>query len=119
MEKRLKGHSGWYLRYDIDTAKKVGEHEGITLYRKVTGEYFLAQDGEVAALDYDTAKSWTKKNLPEETYQRYFGAIKKTAKRKTVCLSLPESTIQKIKRECEKTHKTQSDVVMALVERHL
>jgi len=118
MEYRIKGHTGWYLRYDPEKAKFCGEHDGTKLYRKQTGEYFLLRNEQVAPLEYEEAKAWVKKYLPEK-FDGMFGAIRNSGERKKVLLSISASSAVRLKRAAEKTKKSQSELVEGLINKYL
>lgn len=82
MERVIKGK-----RYNTDTAKVVavwtpedGEKRTETLYRKITGEYFLFIDIEcpwetstkIKPLTYEVAKEWGRIKMSEDEYSKEF-----------------------------------------------
>lgn len=95
-------------RYDTSTAESISEIEVSTgrreeLYRKRTGEFFLAhwtqwekEESWIEPLDTEEAKEWVSENCDGDTYENLFGEVGEGEK-KTVCISLTEQEAQKIK----------------------
>lgn len=131
-------------RYDTDTAKAVGEycfsnltdfhHVEETLYRKKTGEFFLYGVGgpmskyaertslnswsggaKIVPLTYEEAKQWGEDNLDGDEYEKVFGEVDESLEGMTVCYSLPAAVVALIKREAEKTGRTQGSLLADLI----
>lgn len=115
--------------YNTDTARLVGEwsnaggwqdlgHLEETLYQKKTGEFFLHGEGgpaskyaeqtgqnswtggeKIIPLSYETARQWAEDHLTADQYQAVFGEVAEDDSRTTLLLSLPASTVKKIKQE--------------------
>ena len=115
--------------YNTDTARLVGEwsnagdwrdfgHMEEALYQKKTGEFFIHGEGgpaskyaeqtgqnrwtggeKIIPLSYETARQWAEDHLTAEQYQATFGEVVEDDSRTTLQLSLPASTVKKIKQE--------------------
>ena len=106
--------------YDTDTAKRVGANTLTgtrTLYRKVTGEYFiydkeLTGSNAVLPMDYTVARNWAEKNLSKEDYKRHFKG-KDNKDVRTIIEFTPEAyaVLQRLRG----TDKTNSQVVSELL----
>ena len=59
-------------RYNPQTANLIGEKDGLTLYRKKTGEYFATENNEYLILDTNQSKEIGKKILDNRSYQFEF-----------------------------------------------
>ena len=59
-------------RYNPQTANLIGEKDGLTLYRKKTGEYFATENDEYLILDTNQSKEIGKKVLDNRSYQFEF-----------------------------------------------
>ena len=59
-------------RYNPHTANLIGEKDGLTLYRKKTGEYFATENNEYLILDTNQSKEIGKKILDNRSYQFEF-----------------------------------------------
>ena len=59
-------------RYNPQTANLIGERNGLTLYRKKTGEYFATENNEYLILDTNQSKEIGKKILDDRSYQFEF-----------------------------------------------
>ena len=59
-------------RYNPQTANLIGEKDGLTLYRKKTGEYFATENDEYLLLGNEQAKEIGKKILDDRSYQFEF-----------------------------------------------
>lgn len=131
-------------RYDTDTAKLLAGVCGDvtnnltnwseTLYRKSTGEYFLHGEGGPASkyaepagssgwssgerimpLSPEEAQAWGEDHLDGDTYEKIFGIVEETTEKRTVTFSLPESTIELIKRNAARDNVTMSEYLAELV----
>lgn len=95
-------------RYDTRTAQLQAEFKGYDidyqwkheeLYRKKTGEYFLASEGRFSAkiepFSEADAKKWVEQYCPGEEYHRIFGvnSFEDTAR---ITISLPDSLAKKL-----------------------
>lgn len=111
MLKIIKGR-----KYNTETAHKVGcttEKAAYgdvdkTLYRKRTGEYFLAavhsytyEDGNpdyIKPLNAGEANEWAQEHLDAATYEAEFGAVLENEESVATTLNLPRSEYDKLKR---------------------
>lgn len=133
-------------RYDTDTAKIMGSdsysypgdfnHWSETLYRKQTGEFFLYGAGGPASkyaeaigmnqwsggsrifpLSLEAAQKWAEDHLDGDAYEKIFGEIEESTKKRTVTFSLTEAAIAKIARLTQEWGCTKSDVIEKLLSR--
>lgn len=118
--------------YDTNTANGVGEWEssyGYTdfhwyqekLFRKRTGEYFLYGEGNAASpyrraveqncwtgsedikpLTVEEARIWAEEHLTADEYETEFGEVSEDESRMAICITLPRSMVEQIKREAAK-----------------
>lgn len=131
-------------RYDTDTAKEMGQDSYSnprdfsywceTLYRKTTGEFFLHGEGganskyaetigqnewcggsRIMPLTVEKAQAWAEKHLDAEEYEKIFGAVDESGGKKVISLSLPEGTVEMIKRGAAEAGLSMSDYVAKLV----
>lgn len=132
-------------RYDTDSAKRLASDYNTsdirdfhwwkeTLYRKSTGEYFLHGEGGPASkyaepagssgwssgerimpLSPEEAQAWGEEHLDGDTYEKIFGIVEETTEKRTVTFSLPESTIELIKRNAARDNVTMSEYLAELV----
>lgn len=119
MEQRIKGQSGWYLRYDPETAKLCGADGEVSLYRKKSGEYFLHENGNIKQLDYEEAKAWAKNHLAPIEYSRQFEDVQSATKCVGVYFKLPENILAKLKRKSSALKKSQTDILCHLINKYL
>lgn len=97
-------------RYNTDTALKVLTIEGETLYRKRSGEFFLADEEGITPLIYDQAKEWASRTDDKKTFAAFFGKVQE-GKKVIRTFSLSEGVIEIAKREAARTGESLSDVV--------
>lgn len=127
--------------YNTDTARKIGTWSNgadrtdfswveETLYQKKTGEFFLHGQGgpdtryaqqleashwtgeeTISLVSYDSARQWAEDHLTAEQYQATFGEVVEDNSRTTLLLSLPASTVKKIKQEAAQAGMTVSAYV--------
>ena len=129
-------------RYDTDTAKEVGyasfsnprdfNYWAETLYRKNTGEFFLYGEGgpnsryaksegsncwsggeKIMPLSLESAQEWAEKHLDADEYEEIFGLVDDS--KKVVTFSLPESAIEKLKRDASEKNISMSELVAKLI----
>lgn len=127
-------------RYDTNTAEGVAFiNNGLsfddfnfwseTLYRKKTGEYFLYCMGgansiygvwrgntgtageQIKPLTYEQAKSWAEEHLDGDEYEKIFGAIIENDDMVNMTFTLPQSTIEKLRRLSSQTGKTYGEII--------
>ena len=140
MKKIINGKS-----YDTNTARLVGDWANIsdvrdfnfyseTLYRKRTGEYFLHGEGNAASkysksignntwaggsaiipLTYDAAREWAEEHLDADEYESEFGAVDESDETATVSVRIPAHLKAALDRECAKSGRTQTDVIVELL----
>ena len=134
-------------RYNTETATKLAvfcadypkedtHYWEETLYRKLTGEFFLHGcggwdskyacwmpqwdgGGKLIPLTVDEAKTWVKENMDQETYDRIFGEIVDDDARRVVGFSLTGKTVEMIKRGAAERQMTLSDFVSMCVEKFM
>ena len=129
-------------KYDTATARPVAEWDSgnpgdfsyieETLYRKRTGEYFIAGEGGPASkyaesrgqnswtggsaiipLDFDRAREWTEEHATADAYESEFGEVAEDDSKVVKTYSLTTATADIIARKAAEAGITQS----ALVER--
>lgn len=113
--------------YDTETAKEVAScyhgdgprdfrHYSETLYRKRTGEYFLAGEGgpmthyavstgqnswsggeKIIPLTYKEATEWAEREMDADEYQAEFGPVSE-GERVTLSISLPADVADRIRK---------------------
>ena len=131
--------------YNTDTARKIGTWSNgadrtdfswveESLYQKKTGEFFLHGQGgpntryaqqleasrwtsgeTISLISYDSARQWAEDHLTADQYQAVFGEVAEDDSRTTLLLSLPASTVKKIKQEAAQAGMT----VSAYIERKI
>lgn len=102
-------------RYNTEAAKKIGTSaDGMSLYRKSTGEYFLHRGEEttVHAMQLTEAQEWAKSNLSAEEYNAGFSYSKKS---KPALYSLPEYAVEKLRAMAAEQKKPASEVLTDLI----
>lgn len=127
--------------YNTDTARQVGTWSNSadcndlswveeSLYQKKTGEFFLHGQGgpntryaqqleasqwtsgeTISLISYDSARQWADDHLTADQYQAVFGEVAEDDSRTTLLLSLPASTVKKIKQEAAQAGMTVSAYV--------
>lgn len=127
--------------YNTDTARQVGTWSNSadcndlswveeSLYQKKTGEFFLHGQGgpntryaqqleasnwtggeTISLVSYDSARQWAEDHLTADQYQAVFGEVAEDDSRTTLLLSLPASTVKKIKQEAAQAGMTVSAYV--------
>ena len=132
-------------RYDTETARKIGEDSSggsssdfgfwnETLYCKRTGEYFLMGEGgarsryaknygggtwgwgeEIIPMTYDKARLWAEHHLDADDYEKEFGEVAEDDSTETVTISLPASTIAKIRRKAQEAGTSVSGIIGQMV----
>lgn len=131
-------------RYDTSSAKEMASDSYMTprdfhywretLYRKMSGEYFLHGVGgpaskyavstgqnqwssgeKIIPLSLEAAQKWAEEHLDGDEYEEIFGIVDEADKKRTVCLSLSESVIEIIKRNSVAENKSMSDYIADLV----
>lgn len=133
-------------RYDTNTAKELnywantGNRRDFswckeTLYQKKTGEFFLYGEGgpmsryaervdnngwtggeAITPLSFESARKWAEEKLTADEYEEIFGEVSEDESKVFLTLSLPASTVAKLKMIAAKTGKTQSDIVASLID---
>ena len=126
-------------RYDTETAMRIGEGSGgypgdfnyfsETLYRKKTGEYFLAGEGgpaskyakqvelnswsggeKIIPLTYEQAREWGEEHLDPDDYENVFGIVEDLDKM-VISLSMPAAVVDMLRKESARTGRAMSDIV--------
>lgn len=127
-------------RYDTDTANLIAQMESDlsrtdfryyeeSLYRKITGEFFLYGVGgpmsayampsgngwtggaKLIPMSLEEAQKWVEVNLDADEYERIFGKVEEDVSKRTVTFSLTERTIEKIARLAAEANCSKSEVV--------
>lgn len=127
-------------RYDTDTAREIGEYSYMnrrdfayfceTLYCKRTGEYFIYGEGGPASkyaetvgqnewcggeriipMSYEKARAWAERHLDADDYEKEFGEVAEDDSTETVTISLPASTIAKIRRKAQEAGTSVSGII--------
>ena len=131
--------------YNTGTAHKIGTWSNgadrtdfswveESLYQKKTGEFFLHGQGgpntryaqqleashwtggeTISLVSYDSARQWAEDHLTADQYQAVFGEIAEDDSRTTLLLSLPASTVKKIKREAAQAGMTVSAYIVSKI----
>jgi len=125
-------------RYDTKTAKELGEKNyydngnwfsSVTLYRKKTGEYFLATKGNgsqiyapddsIEPVTVAQAKAWAEEHLDGDDYENIFGEIDEVVEEngplRQISLLLPESMLKKLREKKEATGTTVTALIIKAV----
>ena len=127
MKKIIKGKL-----YDTETAKQVGRYDNgkytndfgyfsEDLYQKRTGEFFIdgyggaftKYDGieKITPISYTEAQEWAEEHLDGDDYIEIFGEPEEDTSKRTISLSLTESTISKIKQGASKAGVSMSEYI--------
>lgn len=131
--------------YNTDTARKIGTWSNgadrtdfswveESLYQKKTGEFFLHGQGgpntryaqqleasrwtggeTISLVSYDSARQWAEDHLTADQYQAVFGEVAEDDRRTTLLLSLPASTVKKIKQEAAQADMTVSAYIVSKI----
>lgn len=130
--------------YDTDTAKEVGSWEAKvsrndfhwyeeTLYRKKTGEFFLAGNGgpaskyaersygsyiggsDIEPLTYQEAREWAEKHMDADDYVKWFELSDDTDTKSTITLRLSQASIDKLRMAASSKDSTASEIVEDLI----
>ena len=131
--------------YNTGTAHKIGTWSNgadrtdfswveESLYQKKTGEFFLHGQGgpntryaqqleasrwtggeTISLVSYNSARQWAEDHLTADQYQAVFGEIAEDDSRTTLLLSLPASTVKKIKREAAQAGMTVSAYIVSKI----
>lgn len=107
LEKIFRGR-----RYNTESAQKVGAVGPIGLYKKRTGEFFLADTAteEIKPIIYEDALRFARENL--KGYEQYFGG----SKAKTVTsFSITEETVERLKRLASRKGYTLSQALEEII----
>lgn len=131
-------------RYDTETAREIGYDSYSnrsdfaywceTLYCKRTGEYFIYGEGGPASkyaetvgqnewcggeriipMSYENARDWAERHLDADDYEKEFGEVAEDDSTETVTISLPASTIAKIRRKAQESGTSVSGIIGELV----
>lgn len=132
-------------KYNTDTAEQLGEwSNGLgcrdfsnieeALYRKKTGEYFVAGFGGamtkyaqpvrgggwcggegVFPLSYEEAREWAEEHLSVEEYEAAFGEVDESDETVTITVRIPAATKAALEREQSRTGKTTQAIVCELL----
>lgn len=127
--------------YNTDTARQIGtwsngaDRTGFSwveesLYQKKTGEFFLHGQGgpntryaqqleasqwtsgeTISLVSYNSARQWAEDHLTADQYQAVFDEVAEDDSRTTLLLSLPASTVKKIKQDAAQAGMTVSAYV--------
>lgn len=126
MNKVIKGR-----RYDTEKATLVAyqnrtysDQEFIELFRKRTGEYFLAHwapensdnVGWIEPISYKEAMDFAEQHLDGEEFEKEFGTISDEAKT-IISLSLPDDLVLKLNNLARNYCKTKSEIVASLIKK--
>lgn len=125
-------------RYDSDTAQLIAEGTGgypgnfnyykEGLYRKRTGEFFLAGEGgpsskyskqvelnswsggeNIFPLTYQQATEWGEKHMDADDYEKVFGVVEDLEKT-VITISIPAAVADMLRKTAAKTGKSISDI---------
>lgn len=131
-------------RYDTETSREIGSDSYSnrrdfhywceTLYCKRTGEYFLHGEGGQASkyaetvgqnewsggeriipLSYENARQWAEDHLDADDYETEFGEVAEDDSTETLTISLPASTIAKIRRKAQERGTSVSGAIGELI----
>lgn len=111
MEIRIKNGR----RYNTDTSKKIGTaSDGMTLYRKTTGEFFLhrGEEKKVEILDRQAAQKWANDNLTAEECKAGFTYSEKS---KAMLYNIPEYAAERLRDMAAEHDKPASEVLTDLI----
>lgn len=132
-------------RYDTETAHFCGSDQyggprdfhywREELYRKTTGEFFLHGEGgamskyaisagqnewsggeKIIPLSPAKAKEWAEEHLSGEEYEAVFGPVEDDGTKTLQMLSLPASTVEKLKRKAGERGMSLSDLATEILE---
>ena len=135
-------------RYDTSTAEYIAGHSYShpgdfnycceELYRKKTGEYFLAGEGGpmskyrksagqnswtggegITVLSFDEAREWVEQTQSADTYEEIFGPVAENDTTVLATFSIRADILARLRKECEKTGKTQKEIVTNALEAYL
>lgn len=121
-------------KYDTDTATLVAACQNLSdetnidyqhkaLYKKRTGEYFVAVTGcerfrdrlsEVIPLSYDEARSFAEKWMDADEWEHEFGEVSDSAD-VAMTVRVPASAKAALDRECSRTGESRSAIVARLI----
>lgn len=122
-------------KYDTDTATLVAACQNLSdetnidyqhkaLYKKRTGEYFVAVTGcerfrdrlsEVIPVSYDEARSFAERWMDADEWEREFGEVSDSAD-VAVTVRVPASAKAAFDRECSRTGESRSAIVARLLD---
>lgn len=144
MNKIIKGK-----RYNTETAELIGTYENNEpqksdlwvkeeLYRKRTGEFFLACQGgalteygiisvngtdkpgeELNPITAECAAEWCEENLTGDEYEKIFGPVEEDGSRGTLSVTLPNSLINALRENAQKTDAKLSAYVEKIIEKEI
>lgn len=133
-------------RYDTEKAKKVAEYDSDAarsdfnyyhedLYQKRTGEFFLYGQGNAASkyadrafpdgwtsgekitpLTIDQAKEWAERTQDADIYESIFGVVDDDDGKAVTTISIPQSSMKKLKEMASDYKMSMSAVVEGLVD---
>lgn len=100
-------------RYNTDTATACGRKGSATLYKKKTGEFFLADTAvdTITPLSYDKAKAWVVQNGITGADQYFNFKSGKTV----TSFSLPKMSVEQLKRISTVLGESSSQVLAELI----
>lgn len=122
-------------KYDTETATLVAACQNLSdetnidyqhkaLYKKRTGEYFVAVTGceryrdrlsEVIPVSYDEARSFAERWMDADEWEREFGEVSEDDGDVAVTVRVPASAKTALDRECSKTGESRSAIVARLL----
>ncbi len=100
-------------RYNTETAVRCGGVGSISLYKKKTGEFFIADSAAetIAPLTYKKAKEWSEKNGLRDVEQFFSFEPGKTV----TSFSLPKMTVEQLKQIATHRGESSSQVLADLI----
>lgn len=100
-------------RYNTDTAIMVGQNGTTILYKKKTGEFFIADQiaDAITPLSYDKALAWTQQNGIKGVDQHFNFKAGKTV----TSFSLPKMSVEQLKRIATARGESSSEVLADLI----
>ena len=100
-------------RYNPHTANLIGERNGLTLYRKKTGEYFATENDEYLLLGNEQAKEIGQKVLSDKEYQFEFEI--RSDDEVNLSLLVPRSIYEKVYERAQQDSKPIKETVRELL----
>ena len=135
-------------RYDTSTAELINSYEYSyprdfnyvyeQLYRKKTGEFFIAGEGgplskyrqscgqnewsggsRIVPLSFEDAQMWVEEHCSADRYEEIFGPVPEDDTAVLATFSLQTDVMEMLRRECQRTGRTQKDIVTDALKQYL